>query len=104
MSHKIVRSLNYLLKTIPELIFDNPPPLRGEENEFKYTLDKNSMVVEMKGIYTSENEACSVVDPFLRTWELDTYLNGGKRTFWFEYFGVGILLFVGYRWGRSKGN
>lgn len=43
------------------------------------------MEVTMKREVETEIEARSIVDPYLRSWELDHFLMTGRREFWFEF-------------------
>jgi hypothetical protein len=85
MNNPAVEKLYYTLETSSDLSFDNPPPLQDEFELFRLRLDKNSLVIDMKSDLPTETEARAVVEPILKAWELDSFLNGGHKSFWFKF-------------------
>ena len=85
MNDPFVETLNYILKTSDEILYDNPPILEEEFNSFKIRLENESLNVEMKNNCATEDQARSFVDPYLKAWELDYILTYGQKEFWFEF-------------------
>lgn len=85
MNEPIVTQLNYELKLSKELAFDNPPPLEQELPEFKFLLLAGQLNVTMNKEVETEKDARSIVDPYLKSWELDHFLETGRKEFWFEF-------------------
>ena len=83
MNDPFVETLNYILKTSDEILYDNPPILEEEFNSFKIRLENESLNVEMKNNCATEDQARSFVDPYLKAWELDYFLTYGQKDFWF---------------------
>jgi hypothetical protein len=85
MNEPIVTHLYYELKLSSELDFDNPPPLESDLPDFKLILNAGQLEVLMNIEVSSEVIARSIVEPFLRSWELDQFLTTGRKEFWFEF-------------------
>src|ERR1051326_2693356 len=86
MNEPIVTHLYYKLKLSAELAFDNPPALERDLSKFKFVLDPaGQLEVTMKSNVSTEAEARSIVEPYLRSWELDHFLTTGRKEFWFEF-------------------
>lgn len=80
-----VVALCYRLATNQEVEFSNPSPRDWEVEEFRLRLEAGQARVEMKKHYASADEAKRHVEPFLRSWELDTALREGRSEIRFEY-------------------
>ena len=65
--------------------FRNPPPLcfSNALGEFKAT--DGLLVVEPLDHFASENDARAVIEPFLRSWEIETDLTAGIGTILFRF-------------------
>jgi hypothetical protein len=85
MNQSIVTSLYYELKLTTELAFDDPPPIEKELPEFKLILKDGQLEVIMKREVRTELEARNIAEPYLRSWELDLFLNSGRKEFWFDF-------------------
>jgi hypothetical protein len=85
MNQPVVTSLYYELKLSPELDFSDPPPIEREVSEFKLILKDGQLETIMKREVQTEVEARNIVEPYLRSWELDLFLNSGRKEFWFEF-------------------
>ncbi|QDU31085.1 hypothetical protein ETAA8_62380 [Anatilimnocola aggregata] len=79
-------SLHYQLETQATIKFDDPPPLDGNQTEFAYRLESGRLTVMMKQHCATEEAARNIVEPFLRSWELDFAIRRNSRaiTFLFE--------------------
>lgn len=91
MNDPIVESLNYRLKLSEDISFDNPPPLEEELPSFKLKLNAGILEIEMKDFFSSERQARASVEPFLKAWELDNFLDRGHKEFWFEFINSKIV-------------
>jgi hypothetical protein len=85
MSDYHVVSLKYAMKTAPDESYDNPPPLEDNKSEFSYCLDRGVLTIHMKDHCATVEEARSIVDPFLRTWEIGHAIAAGGKRIWFEF-------------------
>lgn len=86
-----VITLNYLLITAENTSFGNPVMIEEEYLDFKIKLDEGNLVVEMKEHFSSEVQARKRVEPFLKAWELDNFLNLGTKEISFEFLGSKII-------------
>lgn len=91
MNEPVVESLNYILKTSDEMSFDNPPILEVDLPSFKITLENGNLNVKMKDYYSTEKQARTIVEPFLKVWELDNFLTYGRKELWFEFIDSKIV-------------
>jgi hypothetical protein len=71
-----VNSLIFQLKTDGSVIFERARELTFLTKEFKGELQEDELVVMMMAHYASEAAARSVVEPYLRSWEMNTLLEG----------------------------
>jgi hypothetical protein len=85
MTDPHVVALRYRLETHPSLAFNHPRPLEYDTGEFTLQLADGILTCTMKTHYASADTARAVVDPLLRTWEIDTALREGRRAIWFAY-------------------
>lgn len=85
MNEPVVTQLFYDLKLSSELAFNNPPPLEQELCDFKFILQAGQLEVTMKREVQTEKDARNIVDPYLRSWELDHFLTTGRKEFWFHF-------------------
>ena len=80
-----VASLRYKLETISTVTFNNPPPVKVETDMFLLYLENGKASVEMKEHFAAVEAARSVIDPYLRAWELDVALHLGRQEIKFIY-------------------
>ena len=80
-----VESLHYTLDTSYSLKFSNPPPIEGDQPEFKFKLEGDRLTATMKGHFAAAAEARIRVEPFLRAWELDDAVRQGRQQITFKY-------------------
>jgi hypothetical protein len=74
-----VVALRYRLETDRLLIFDNPPPLAHDTDACTLRLANGVLTCRMKAHYASADEARTIADPVILSWELDTALCQGRR-------------------------
>jgi hypothetical protein len=91
MNDPYVVELYYSLKLSDDISFDNPPSLIEDFGIFDLTLANNGVVIQMKSDCSTEEQARVLVEPYLRAWELDNFLNMGKMEFWFEFVNSKIV-------------
>ncbi|MCI0420213.1 MAG: hypothetical protein L0312_13480 [Acidobacteria bacterium] len=77
MNDPHVVSLRYELVTGAELVFDNPPPIHRETDNFSMTLADGEVEFVMKEHFASKALAKAVVQDFLLSWEIYTKLQTG---------------------------
>ncbi|QEH35206.1 hypothetical protein OJF2_37530 [Aquisphaera giovannonii] len=85
MNDPHVVSLTYRVKTPPDVSFDNPPAVEGDQSAFHYRLEAGRLVATMKDHFATEREARDCVEEFLRAWELDAALKADKSEFRFAF-------------------
>jgi len=78
-----VKSLTFQLKTDGSIIFKDAPPLIFATSEFDGRLEGDELVVSMVEHYRSEEDARLAVEPYLRSWETNTLLDGNRLKFVF---------------------
>jgi hypothetical protein len=71
--------------------YDNAPPISGENDEFKWHLSKEQLVLECKPHFASENEARAVADSLLRAWEVSIGLRQSPRDLTFRFQSSSII-------------
>lgn len=85
MNDPHVESLTYRLTVGPSIRFNNPPALEREYNAFRLRLDAGTLIAMMKDHFATADEARLVVDPVLRSWEIDTNLTNGPNHISFSF-------------------
>lgn len=80
-----VMSLQYKLETISTVTFNNPPAIKDETDAFLLYLENGKATVKLKDHFTSVEAARSLVDGYLRAWELDVALRFGRQEIKFTY-------------------
>lgn len=85
MNDPVVETLEYCLKHSNEISFDNPPKIEEEFRDFKMKLADGLLQIQMKLFFSREVEARTIVEPFLKAWELDNFLKNGYKDFCFEF-------------------
>ena len=80
-----VSALVYTLETDETVVFENPPPLGGEEDKFRWRVADGALRVELKEHHASEQSAQDRVEPFIRAWELWETLRSSRRRIWFDF-------------------
>ena len=91
MNNFFVESLNYKLKHVDEISFENPPSLEEDYQSFKLLLVNGLLVIEMKDYFETEQQARLIVEPYIKAWELDNFLNQGRKEIWFEFIDSKIV-------------
>jgi hypothetical protein len=85
MRKLFVEELYYKLLTTSEISFHNPPDIIDECEEFKLTLHNGDVTVVLKKDGYTEEQARIMVESKLRAWELDSFLQSGRKTIRFEF-------------------
>jgi len=73
-----VVALLYRVETEPTLVFDNPPPVEHQTNDFDVRLAGGVVTVTMHEHHASEESARRDVDQYLRGWEITAGLQFGR--------------------------
>lgn len=79
MNDPHVVALHYVVKPGDGITYDNPSPLIVQQTAFELELRDDRAVATMRVHCATQDEACSVLTPFLRAWELDSALSGGGK-------------------------
>ena len=79
MNDPHVLALHYTLTPIEHPAYENPPALRVQQPEFELELRDGHAVLQMILHCATQEQARSMVEPFLRAWEIDSALNSGGR-------------------------
>jgi hypothetical protein len=75
MNDPHIETLTYEVRTKESVVtFDDPPPLTGEANAFRYRLEGGILTVEMKEHHATAESARLVVEGFLRSWAMSAAL------------------------------
>jgi hypothetical protein len=85
MNNPFVEELYYNLKLSDDISYDNPPDIIEDFGDFKLTLAKGNVVIQMSSDCSNVEQARILVEPHLRAWELDNFLKMGKMELWFEF-------------------
>ena len=80
-----VVSLTYKITSPEKVRYDNAPPVIFETAEMKLSLANGLLTVEPKHHFSSVDSAREVIDPFLRSWEVDVALRSGIIEITFSY-------------------
>jgi hypothetical protein len=80
-----VVSLRYRLELGKNVEFDNPQPVEGETDAFRFRLENGVLTVQMNDHFASPDCARQVVDGFLRSWETDAGLSYGSPMIHFNF-------------------
>ena len=91
MNDPHVETLRYDLITDDSISYADGAKADGEETDFKWTLNRNCLIIEMKQHCATEDAAIAVVGPFLRRWEIDAGLNLGPGELNFRFTGSTIV-------------
>jgi hypothetical protein len=86
-----VKSLRYRLEIGKSVSYENPPPVEVDTHEFLIRLDKGILTCGLKEHYPSIEKARSVVEGFLRAWEIDAALISGRVEFNFVYENAEVI-------------
>ena len=80
-----VVSLHYRFKTPEGIVYKDPAPLQAETDAFRAHLSDGALRIELNAHYAALEEARSVVEPFLRSWEILSGLEYGWSEVTFEF-------------------
>ena len=80
-----VEILRYRLETAGNIIYDQPPPVDIDYDEFSGRLERGILTCYMKEHHASIEAAREVVDRYLLGWEIDAALNLGRGAIRFIY-------------------
>jgi hypothetical protein len=86
-----VQSLRYRVIPPDGIIFDNPPPVQWNTDDFHLTLLDDIATLEMQTHYPSEEDARQGVETYLHRWEMKTTLRLGTSGFHFEFRSAEII-------------
>lgn len=74
MRNPHVVKLTYQLKPDKNISFPGAPPIEEDRDSFHIRLDEEYLTIEMKEHFSSPDDARKLVEPFLRSWEIDAAL------------------------------
>src|SRR6266571_2944637 len=90
MSTGLLYRLEYHLEVDDWCVsFDHPSPIVWSPGPFELTLENGVAVVETNERYVNDTKARKLVDPYLRSWGIDTALKMGG-TFYFRFVNAQI--------------
>jgi hypothetical protein len=71
---------------IPDHIdYDKASPISGETDDFKWDLNKDHLLIEMKIHCATENDAKEIVDEYLKGWEITAGILDGPESLVFKF-------------------
>jgi hypothetical protein len=91
MNDPHVEQLHYDFIAGEHVGFIDPPPIDVETAGFKCRLEDWSLTVTMKEHHADPESARLVVDPYLRSWEIQTNLREGPRSVEFKYRSADLI-------------
>lgn len=92
MNDPHVESLTYEIGTGRENIcYGEPPPVSFDNHFGSFHLEDGKLTVELGDHFSSAEQACQTVDPFLRSWELRTDLNANLGQLRFKFLTAEII-------------
>jgi hypothetical protein len=83
-----VEALYYEIGTGEGISFGAPPPLSLNNRLGTFELSNGKLAIRPAEHYSSGNEARSVLEPFLRAWELDSDLTRNIGAIRFKFLSV----------------
>lgn len=87
-----VKCVRYKLKTISNVSYsDSTPPIYKETDVFCLHLLNGLLAIELKDHYPTIESARMDIEVYLRSWELETALQSGRREIQFEYIDSDII-------------
>jgi hypothetical protein len=85
MNDPHVVALHYLIAHSDQTDYEKAPPLHHDEADFSVHIENDKATVVMKNHYSSSEIARTVVEPFLRAWELSATLFDAADNFQFVF-------------------
>jgi hypothetical protein len=85
MNDPHVEKLFYRLVIPEHTDYNHAPPISGEVDDFKWDLNKDHLLIEMKVHCATENDAKRIVAAFLREWEVSAGLCHGPDNLKFTF-------------------
>ena len=73
-----VERLHYEVGTGPGILFGNPPPLTFSNHLGHFDVQQGKLVVDVSEHYEDAPQAQAVIDPFLRSWEIQANLSSSN--------------------------
>ena len=86
-----VVALRYRIEVDSTVTFDGPPPVEDETSAFRLRLENGVAHFQLKEHFPSVEAARSVVDKYIRAWEIDMALNHGSREISFILEGAEVI-------------
>ncbi len=91
MNDPHVASLQYRVIKSDNYIFQDPPDIDINTNDFNGCLSNGVLTLKPKEHYHSDELIRQIAEKFIRTWEMATSLRYGNREFRFEFVGSDIV-------------
>jgi hypothetical protein len=91
MDYPHVKKLYYRVISPEETDYDKASPISGETYDFKWTLSKDQLTIDMKAHRTTEREAREIVEEYLKGWEVTAGLLHGPDSLAFRFSSSIIL-------------
>lgn len=91
MNDPHVVSLVYAVRHGPNVNYDKALPLTFSAQDFSVIVENERAVFSMLQHFTSEQDARSVVEPFIETWQLSADLERDPDAFALEFHGAEIV-------------
>jgi hypothetical protein len=85
MNDPHVDKLFYRVITPEHIDYDKAPPISGETDKFKWDLNKDHLLIEMKIQCATENDAKEIVDEYLKGWEITAGILDGPESLAFKF-------------------
>jgi hypothetical protein len=86
-----VASLRYRLVPGETISFDRPRPVERETKAFRLRVENDVATFELKEHHPDEETAKGAVEPFVRAWEIQTWLDWGHAAVRFVFQGADVV-------------
>lgn len=101
MKEPHVESLVYRAESAEDIIYDDPPPVEIDMDEWEGCLENGTLTCRMKTHYASVSHARTAIESYLRAWEVNANLKHGKGSIKFVYQDANVIDLAPQESGRG---
>jgi len=83
--------VRYKTKTGEDVTYENCSPIHKDTDKYSMTLENDLLTLKFKEHYASIPEARTVIEPLLRSWEIDISLRLGMNDLKFDYLDSEVI-------------
>ena len=85
MKQSVVAAVIYKVRPGPYIVLDSPAPISFATSDFRIALDEGELRIDLVAPVETVEEARSLADPYVRSWEIRSGLTRGTPEVQFEY-------------------